>query len=86
LPEALTEVKAQPGSDIIVMGSGELVQSLMQHNLVDRYVLLIHPLVLGSGRKLFVDDGAMATLQLVDARKTTNGVVVTIYEPTRPQV
>lgn len=47
--EAVAALKAKPGADIVVMGSGELVQSLMPHNLIDRYVLLIHPLVLGKG-------------------------------------
>ena len=53
------------------MGSGELVRSLMRCNLVDEYVLLIHPLALGSGRRLFPDDGSFAALQLVDAKPTT---------------
>src|SRR5204863_4238814 len=63
------------------MGSGELIQTLMKHNLVDRYVLLIHPLVLGSGRHLFTDGGAFAALHLVSAKATPNGVVVATYEP-----
>ncbi len=80
VPEAVAHLKEQPGEDFLVLGSGELIQTLMKHNLVDRYVLLIHPLVLGSGRRLFPDGGAFAALQLVDARKTANGVVVTTYE------
>ncbi|RPJ47079.1 MAG: dihydrofolate reductase, partial [Chloroflexi bacterium] len=47
VPEAVAELKAQPGKDFLVMGSGTLVQTLMKHNLVDLYVLLVHPLVLG---------------------------------------
>ncbi|MFE9657140.1 dihydrofolate reductase family protein [Micromonospora sp. NPDC006431] len=50
--EAVTELKAQPGPDIAGLGSGELVRSLRRHGLVDAYVLLIHPLVLGTGRRL----------------------------------
>ena len=64
---------------ILVMGSGELAGSLIRHNLVDHYVLLIHPLVLGSGRRLFSDRGAFARLQLVYATPTTTGVVIATY-------
>ncbi|MCA9903173.1 MAG: dihydrofolate reductase [Anaerolineae bacterium] len=79
--EAVSALKAQPGDDLVMMGSGELIQSLMQHNLIDRYVLLIHPLVLGAGRRLFADDGAGTALRLVSAKSTPNGVVVAAYEP-----
>jgi dihydrofolate reductase len=65
----------------VILGSGELVQSLMRHNLVDEYVLPIHPLVLGSGRRLFPDGGAFASLRLVDAKPTTTGVVIATYQP-----
>ena len=81
VPEAVAGLKAQPGKGLVVMGSGELIQTLMKHNLVDRYVLLIHPLVLGSGRHLFTDGGAFAALHLVSAKATPNGVVVATYEP-----
>jgi dihydrofolate reductase len=66
---------------LLVMGSGELVQPLMKHNLIDLYVLLIHPLVLGSGRRLFPDGGALATLQLVDTKTTSTGVAIATYRP-----
>ena len=75
----MARLKQQPGKDILVMGSGELVRSLMRRDLVDDYVLLIHPLVLGSGRRLFADDGALAALRLVDAQTTTTGVVIATY-------
>jgi dihydrofolate reductase len=61
--------------DLVVMGSGELIQTLRKHNLVDRYVLLIHPLVLGLGQRLFADGSAFAAFQLVRAKATPNGVV-----------
>ena len=79
--EAVADLKAQPGKDFLVMGSGELVQTLMKHNLVDEYVLLIHPLILGSGRRLFRDDGTFAALHLVDTKTTTTGVVIATYKP-----
>ncbi len=81
VPEAVARLKEQPGKDFLVLGSGELVQTLRKYNLVDRYVLLIHPLVLGSGRHLFPDGGAFAALHLVSAKATPNGVVVATYEP-----
>jgi dihydrofolate reductase len=78
--EAVARLKEQPGKDLVVLGSGELVRSLMRRNLVDVYVLLIHPLVLGSGRHLFTDGGAPATLRLVDSVTTTTGVVIATYQ------
>ena len=78
--DAVAGLKEQPGKDLVVLGSGELVQSLRRRNLVDEYVLLIHPLVLGSGRRLFPDGGAVATLRLVDAKTTTTGVVIATYQ------
>ena len=79
--EAVARLKQQPGKDIVVLGSGELVQSLMRGGLVDVYVLLIHPLVLGSGRRLFQDGGSFAALRLVDSRPTTTGVLIATYQP-----
>jgi dihydrofolate reductase len=77
--KAVAELKAQPGKDIVVLGSGTLLQSLMSHNLIDAYVLQIHPLVLGSGSRLF-NDGPFG-LRLVDCTRTTTGVVIATYEP-----
>jgi dihydrofolate reductase len=78
--DAVARLKEQPGRDMVVLGSGELVQSLRRRNLVDRYVLLIHPLILGTGRRLFPDGAAPATLRLVDSKTTTTGVVIATYE------
>ena len=63
-----------------MLGSGELVRSLIPHNLIDEYVLLIHPLLLGSGRRLFPDDGPLSALRLVDSKPTTTGVVIATYQ------
>jgi dihydrofolate reductase len=82
--DAVAGLKQQPGKDLVVLGSGELVQSPMRANLVDEYVLLIHPLVLGSGRRLFPDGGPFAPLRLVDAKPTTTGVLVATYRPAEP--
>lgn len=81
IAEAVARLKEQPGGDLTVLGSGELVQALMQSKLVDRYVLMIHPLVLGSGRQLFPDDGLYSSLQLVDSVTTTKGVMIATYTP-----
>ena len=79
--QAVSQLKEQPGKDLLIMGSGELIQSLMRANLIDDYVLLIHPLVLGSGRRLFPDGGAAATLRLVATSTTNKGVVIATYQP-----
>jgi dihydrofolate reductase len=79
--EAVARLKEQPGEDLTVLGSGELVQALRRRHLVDRYVLLIHPLVLGSGRRLFPDGGPAATLRLIDSVTTTTGVIIATYQP-----
>jgi len=79
--KAVARLKEEPGKDLVVLGSGELVQMLMRHNLVDEYTLLIHPLILGSGRHLFTVGGAQLTLQLVDTKTTTTGVVIATYKP-----
>jgi dihydrofolate reductase len=79
--DAVADLREQPGDGIGVLGSGELVQALMRRGLVDEYVLLIHPLVLGSGRRLFRDGGPFATLRLTGSVTTTTGVVIATYEP-----
>ena len=79
--EAVARLKQEPGKDLTVLGSGELVQALRRHDLVDQYVLLLHPLVLGSGRRMFPDGGPYAELRLVDAVPTTTGVIIATYRP-----
>jgi len=81
IPAALADLKAQPGKNFLVMGSGVLVATLMQHSLIDLYVLLIHPLVLGSGRRLFADNSLYTTLKLLDHKSTPTGVVIATYQP-----
>lgn len=81
---AVAELRDQPGKDIVVMGSGDLLQTLMRHGLVDSYILLIHPLVLGSGRRLFPEGGPDAALRLVNTVPTTTGVVIATYDATDP--
>jgi dihydrofolate reductase len=80
--EAVARLKAQRSGDITILGSGELIGSLMAAELIDEYLLMIHPLVLGSGRRLF-GDGVRASLRLIDAVTTTTGVLMATYEPAR---
>jgi dihydrofolate reductase len=81
VPEAVAKLKQQPGKDLQVIGSGELVQTLIRHDLVDEYRLMVHPLVLGSGRRLFRDGTVRTALQLVDTKTTGTGVVILTYRP-----
>ena len=75
------KLKLQEGKDILVAGSGELVRTLMHHNLVDEYRLMIHPIVLGTGKRLFPDVDGMKTLKLVQVKTFTSGIVVFVYHP-----
>ncbi|MFN8445862.1 MAG: dihydrofolate reductase family protein [Caldilineaceae bacterium] len=80
--QEITKLKQQDGENLVVHGSGTLAQWLMQHDLVDGYRLLVYPLVLGQGKRLF-GEGIPANLQLVEARPFSSGVVGLIYEPAR---
>lgn len=82
--EAVAELKEKAGKDLYVMGSGALIQSLMPRNLIDEYMLLIHPLVLGSGRRLFPDGSPPGRLRLADSLTTTTGVVIATYQTAGP--
>ena len=79
VPKAVAELKGQQEKDLVVLGSGELIQTLMKHNLIDLYMLLIHPLVLGSGRRLFAD-GSFAELGLVEAKTSSTGVLIAAFK------
>jgi dihydrofolate reductase len=78
--DAVAKLKEQPGEDIGVLGSGELVRSLMERGLVDEFVLMIHPLVLGSGRRLFDESDEFLALRLVHSVTTTTGVLIATYQ------
>jgi len=79
--DAVEDLRRQGEGSLALLGSGELARSLMARNLIDRYVLMIHPLVLGSGQRLFPDAGPPVPLQLVDSVTTTTGVLIGTYEP-----
>ncbi len=78
----ITKLKQQDGKNITVHGSGRLIQTLMQHDLVDLYRLLIYPLVLGKGQRLFEDENKV-NLKLVDSKTMSSGVIGLVYEPDR---
>jgi len=79
--EAVAALKEELDGNIVVLGSGQLARTLMEHNLVDEYGLTIHPLMLGSGKRLFDEKSAMRPLNLVDWRISTTGVIIATYRP-----
>jgi dihydrofolate reductase len=81
----VAKLKTGTGKEIQVIGSGQLVQDLIRHHLVDAYRLMIHPLVLGSGKRLFRDGTAPTSLRLVDSIPTTTGVLILTYEPEKSE-
>ncbi|TMK21514.1 MAG: dihydrofolate reductase [Actinobacteria bacterium] len=80
IAEAVTGLKRPPGKDILVIGSGDLAQTLMQRDLIDEYRLMIHPLILGSGKRLFRDGNPTKVLKVADS-KTIGGVLLLTYTP-----
>ena len=81
---AVRALKEQPGDELQVWGSGDLLQTLLQHDLVDRFRLLTYPVVLGSGRRLFNEGNLPVTMRPVELRTTEMGVVLGTYEPAGP--
>jgi dihydrofolate reductase len=75
------EIKEQDGGNISVLGSPDLVQTLIKHDLVDEYSLAIHPIAIGSGKKLFRDADQLRKLQLTSSTPTTTGVILATYRP-----
>ena len=80
IPAAVADLKESSGTNLVIMGSGVLIGSLMAADLIDEYLLMIHPLVLGTGRRLF-GGSAQASLRLVDSIATSTGVLIATYEP-----
>ena len=77
----IARLKREPGGDIEVYGSATLVQTLLRHNLIDEYRVVVHPIVLGSGTRLFPEHGVSATLQLTGTHTLDSGVVSLTYTP-----
>ncbi len=79
--EGIAKIKEQPGKDITVSGSGALVRSLLEYGLLDELKLMVHPIIVGSGKRLFEDGGGRKSLELVDSRAFATGVVYLTYRP-----
>jgi dihydrofolate reductase len=80
--EGVARLKRQDGKDILVFGSGELVRTLMKHDLIDEYRLMVHPVVVGKGKRLFGDVGETRDLRLVDTKPVgPDGVIILTYRP-----
>jgi dihydrofolate reductase len=77
----IAKLKEQPGQDILVYGSADLLQTLMQHDLVDEYRLLVYPIVLGSGKRLFREGSIPVNLKLITSTVFGSGVVLLTYQP-----
>jgi dihydrofolate reductase len=81
--DAVAKLKKAPGKDVVVLGSIEVIQALARRNLIDEYQLILHPLLLGTGRRLFPDGGPYTVLELVMAKPTTKGLILATYRPAK---
>jgi len=81
LAQEIAKLKRQPGKNIGVPGSSTLVRSLLQHDLLDELTLMVHPVVVGSGKRLFQDGSDLKRLKLVDSKTTRTGVSILTYQP-----
>jgi dihydrofolate reductase len=79
--EEISRLKEQPGKDISISGSPTLVRSLLEEDLLDELRLMVHPIVVGSGKRLFEDGGDQKALQLVDSKIFSTGVLYLSYQP-----
>jgi dihydrofolate reductase len=79
--DAVAALKQQDGDDLLVIGSTELVKTLIEHRLVDEFRVMIDPLVIGGGKRIFPDDGALRQLRLVDSDVTSTGAILATYAP-----
>ena len=79
--EEISQLKQQPGKDIVISGSGALVRSLLDYGVLDELKLMVHPIVVGSGKKLFEDGEKRTALELVESKTFTTGVVYLTYRP-----
>ena len=81
LAEAVAALKQEDGGDLNVIGSAELVQTLIEHDLVDEFRIMLDPLVLGGGKRIFRDDGALRPLRLIEHQVTSTGAILASYAP-----
>jgi dihydrofolate reductase len=83
--DEIANLKKQPGDDVLVAGSADLVHTLMEHDLVDEYRLMVHPIVVGSGKRLFRDGSGAKMLRLVESKALGPNVLNLTYEPARDE-
>jgi dihydrofolate reductase len=83
LAQELTRLKQEVSQDILIFGSGQLVHSLIAQGLIDEYRLMVFPVILGSGKRLFPEGGEKATLSLVESKTLPSGVMVLTYQPVK---
>jgi dihydrofolate reductase len=83
--EEVSKLRQRPGGDIVVHGSAQLVQTLLEHDLVDELRLMIYPVVLGTGKRLFDETSDKRRLRLTDSKTVGDGITISIYEPARPE-
>ena len=81
--EAVVALKQQGGDDLHVIGSTTLVRTLIEHDLVDEFRVMIDPVLLGGGKRIFRDDGALRPLRLLDSKVTTTGAILATYAPAK---
>ncbi|WCB95801.1 putative protein YyaP [Baekduia alba] len=80
---AIRELRGREGGALQIWGSADLAQQLIEHALVDEYVILLEPILLGGGKRVFPDDGVARPLELVDVKTASTGVLVCTYRPAR---
>jgi dihydrofolate reductase len=81
VPEAVAQLKQQPGGNLLIYGSAALVNTLAQQGLIDEYRLMLHPVIVGTGKRLFNEGLSTTGLQLVDSKTTATGVTILTYQP-----
>jgi dihydrofolate reductase len=81
VPGLVAALKGQEGGNLVIMGSGELIRSLLPHGLIDEFLLIVYPLVLGSGRRLFEHDAPRLELELADSKACPSGAIIATYHP-----
>jgi dihydrofolate reductase len=81
--QAVAALKHEDGDDLLVVGSSELVRALIEHDLVDEFRVMIDPVLLGGGKRIFRDDGVLRPLRLLDSKVTTTGAILATYAPAK---
>ena len=81
VPEAVAALRHEDGDDLLLIGSTELVRTLIEHDLVDEFRLMIDPVILGGGKRIFLEDGALRSLRLIESQVTSTGAILATYAP-----